>query len=85
MCEAAAIAENIISNTCHRIRNRDGGETIARSESTISNTCHRIRNRDGGEAAASKVFANSFISTSCNLNGRKVIVQILQRLEKMQI
>ena len=31
------------------------------------------------------VFANSFISTSCNLNGRKVIVQILQRLEKMQI
>ena len=29
MCEAAAIAENIISNTCHRIRNRDGGEAAA--------------------------------------------------------
>ena len=31
MCEAAAIAENIISNTCHRIRNRDGGEAAANS------------------------------------------------------
>ena len=60
-------------------------EAAATSESIISNTCHGIRNRDGGEAAARFVFANSFISTSCNLNGRKVIVQILQRLEKMQI
>ena len=41
-----------ISNTCHGIRNSDGGEAAAIPESTPSNTCHRIRNRDGGEAAA---------------------------------
>ena len=77
MCEAAAKNESPISNTCHRIRNRDGGETAASSESRISNTCHRIRNRDGGEAAAIFVFASCFISTTCVLNGRKVMTQIL--------
>ena len=56
MCEAAARSESIISNTCHRIRNRDGGEAAATKESPISNTCHGIRNRDGGEAAAKEVF-----------------------------
>ena len=44
--------ESTLSNTCHRIRSRDGGEAAAKSESPSSNTCHRIRNRDGGEAAA---------------------------------
>ena len=36
------IVESLSSNTCHRIRNRDGGEAAAFRESPISNTCHRI-------------------------------------------
>lgn len=31
------------------------------------------------------VFATTFISTTCVLNGRKVMTQILLRLEKMEI
>ena len=63
MCEAAAKSESLISNTCHRIRNRDGGEAAAIRESALSNTCHGIRNRDGGEASAS---FESPISNTCN-------------------
>ena len=46
------VCESLIPNTCHGIRNRDGGEADAPSESTTSNICHGIRNSDGGEAAA---------------------------------
>lgn len=31
------------------------------------------------------VFANAFISVTCVLNGRKVMMKILERLEKMKI
>ena len=42
MCEATAFPESIISNTCHRIRNRDGGEAaaiIVFANAFISNAC----------------------------------------------
>ena len=62
MCEAAAFIESTTSNTCHRIRNSDGGKAAATIESTLSNTCHRIRNTDGGKAAAIQVFATYCVS-----------------------
>lgn len=55
--------ESIISNTCHRIRNRDGGEAAAIPESTPSNTCHGIRNCDGGETIAT---VESPLSNTCH-------------------
>ena len=52
--------ESPTSNTCQRIRNRNGGEATAPRESTVSNTFHGIRNRDGGEATAIRESSSNY-------------------------
>ena len=63
--------------------------TQARLDTTLEcinpNTGHGIGDGDARQTATAIVFAKTFISTTCVLNGRKVMTQILQRLEKMQI
>jgi len=66
-----------MSNARHAIGDGDGGEARAFIERINSNARHTIGDGDGGEAIAARVFASCFISTTCVLNGRKVMTQIL--------
>ena len=44
---------------------------------TIANASHGVGDGDGLQGFAILVFASCFISTTCVLNGRKVMTQIL--------
>ena len=55
--------ENIISNTCYRIRDGDRCQAVAIPESIISNTCYRIRDGDWCQACT---VTESPISNTCH-------------------
>ena len=72
-----AAIEDPISNLRERVADIDGGQTSAALEGIIANLRDRVGDVDRGQTSASIVFASCFISTTCVLNGRKVMTQIL--------
>ena len=65
----------------HTVGYGDGGQGTAILESIIADARHAVGDGDGCQTSATFVFANDFISITCVLNGRKVTVKILKRLE----
>ena len=65
--------ESRIPDGSNRIGYGYGGQAGATCESIASDSCHGIGDGHRGQTAAIIEFANRFISTSCNLNGRKVM------------
>ena len=59
--------------SCHAIGDGDRCQSTATIERIHSDVRHTLGNGDGGQTVAATVFASHFISTTCMLNGRKVI------------
>ena len=55
-----------------------GCQASAVLEGFLANTGHTVRNGDSYQATTARVFANTFISATCTLNGRKVMSLILE-------
>lgn len=72
-CQAAAFTESIRADRCDAFRYGHRCQAAAATESIISNWCDAFRYGHRCQAATTIVFASHFISTTCMLNGRKVI------------
>ena len=70
--EVPAARERIIFDGRNAVGDVDRGKAGV-IERTLSDSRYTVADGDGGEVGASLVFANHFISTSYNLNGRKVM------------
>ena len=71
--QAGATRKGWVADAGHATRDGDRGQAAATSEGTIAYAGHALGDGDGGQATATTVFVNYFISTTCVLNGRKVM------------
>lgn len=71
------IIKKNITPSCY-ICDMDGGKATATTESSGSDEDHRVADGHRGQADAVPVFANTFISATCTLNDRKVMLLILE-------
>ena len=67
----------MVANTRYTVGNGNGGKNRTIAESTFAHTRHTVGDGHSGNTRTATVFASRFISTTCVLNGRKVMTQIL--------
>lgn len=68
-----AVKTAIVCCRRHRVEGINRGQAAATLKRRDFDACHVFGDVDGCQAIATGVFANRFISISCNLNGRKVV------------
>ena len=71
--EAGAVTESFVPDGSYAVAYGHGGEATATIESRAADGGDTVAYGHGGEGCAIVVFASHFISTTCMLNGRKVI------------
>ena len=79
------LAEAFISQTHDRFGYGDGSQTAATFEASLSQTRDGFGDGDGSQTDATREFASRFVSAICKLNGRKVMMEILERMKKKKI